>query len=405
MKSKDKVVWLINEYGTIPENGYGGRVFYLAKNLSKAGYIVYYVVSRNHHLLNSGLSNPKHKIIDGVNVVSISSIDYSKSRSVKRIMNWFIFNFQLLFINFIIKNKPHFIFASSPSPFVGIPLVILSKAYSAKSCFDIRDVWPATLEALGNIKESSIAFKVMSWAEHFSIKNAEIISSNLPNLPIRINEVLGKKKKFILLPNGYDETEMLDSQPLSIDFKNNIPKDSLIVGYAGSVGIANALEYFVEAAFKLKTSKVFFIIVGEGEKLNDLKALVKHNELKNILFLPKVPKNQISSVLEIFDICYIGWQNSKLYEYGVAPNKIPEYFISGKPVLHSYSGPGDPVNLAGAGITVPAEDPIAIADAIELFAATSTTELANMGKKGRQFAVNNYCYKSITESLLKEISH
>ena len=73
----------------------------------------------------------------------------------------------MLFINLVIKNKPNFIFASSPSPFVGIPLVILSKIYSAKSCFDIRDVWPATLGAIGNIKESSIALKVMAWAEYF----------------------------------------------------------------------------------------------------------------------------------------------------------------------------------------------------------------------------------------------
>ena len=318
-------------------------------------------------------------------------------------MNWFIFNFQLLFINLVIKNKPNFIFASSPSPFVGIPLVILSKIYSAKSCFDIRDVWPATLGAIGNIKESSIALKVMAWAEYFSLKNAEIISSNLPNLPLRINEVLGKKKKFIWVPNGYDELEMADVKPLRIDFNNYIPKDRFIVGYAGSVGIANAMEYFVEAALKLKDSKVFFIIVGEGEKLNDLKTFTKNKDLHNILFLPKVPKNQIPGVLKMFDICYLGWQDSKLYDYGIAPNKIPEYFISGKPVLHSYSGPGDPVNLAGAGVTVPAEDPTAIADAIKLLEATSDKELANMGEKGRQFAINNYCYKSITEPLAKEI--
>ena len=119
--------------------------------------------------------------------------------------------------------------------------------------------------------------------------------------------------------------------------------------------------------------------------------------------MPKVPKNQIPGVLKMFDICYLGWQDSKLYDYGIAPNKIPEYFISGKPVLHSYSGPGDPVNLAGAGVTVPAEDPTAIADAIKLLEATSDKELANMGEKGRQFAINNYCYKSITEPLAKEI--
>ena len=398
-----KTVWLINEYGTVPENGYGGRIFYLAKNLSEMGFTVYFIVARNHHLLNFGLSNPKSKVVDGVNVISINSLNYSRSTSVKRILNWFIFNFQLLFINLVIKNKPNFILASSPSPFVGIPLIILSRIYSSKSCFDVRDVWPATLTALGNMNESSLAYKVMAWAERFSLKNADTITSNLPNFPSRIKEVLDKQKKFIWLPNGYDYNEMLASVPAEVDFNHLIPNDRFLVGYVGSVGLANALEYFVESALLVKASRVFFLIVGEGEELNELKAFAERVELDNILFLPKIKKNQVSGVIKKLDVCFIGWRVSKLYDYGIAPNKIPEYLISGKPILHSFSGPNDPISLAGAGVTVRAEDPVAIADAIKILEASSVDELANMGARGRQYAIDHYSYESIAQILAKEI--
>jgi glycosyltransferase involved in cell wall biosynthesis len=398
-----KTVWLINEYGTVPENGYGGRIFYLAKNLSEMGFTVYFIVARNHHLLNIGLSNPKSKLVDGVNVISINSLNYSRSTSIKRILNWFIFNFQLLFINLVIKNRPSFILASSPSPFVGIPLIILSKIYSSKSCFDIRDVWPATLTALGNMSESSVAYKVMAWAERFSLKNADTITSNLPNFPLRIDEVLGKQKKFIWLPNGYDHKEMLASASGEVDFNHLIPKNRFLVGYVGSVGLANALEYFVESALLLKASRVFFLIVGEGEKLNELKAFAKRVELENILFLPKIAKNQVSGVMKRLDVCFIGWRVTKLYDYGIAPNKIPEYLISGKPVLHSFSGPNDPISLAGAGVTVRAEDPAAIADAILALEASSVDELEAMGARGRKYAISHYSYESIAQKLAEEI--
>tara|TARA_B110000211_G_scaffold218346_1_gene263064 strand:- start:965 stop:2173 length:1209 start_codon:yes stop_codon:yes gene_type:complete len=398
-----KTVWLVNEYGSTPESGYAGRIFYIAKYLSRMGFTVYFIVARDHHLLNVGRSNPKAALVDGVNVVSINVLNYSRARSWKRILNWFIFGIQLCFINLVIKNKPDFVFTSSPSLFVGIPLVFFSKIYKSKSCFDVRDVWPATLSALGNISESSVAFRILAWFERFALINTDIISSNLPNFPLRIEEVLGHQKEFIWLPNGYDPEEMIDIPSVEGHLSDLIPKDKFLVGYVGSVGIANALEYLVESARLIKTIRVCILIVGEGEKLNELKAYVQTEGLKNIVFLPKIAKAQVPSVMRKLDVCFIGWRVTKLYDYGISPNKIPEYLMSGKPVLHSFSGPNDPISLAGAGVTVRAEDPVAIADAIEALEQSSLEERENMGMRGRQYAVSHYNYEEIAEKLAKEI--
>lgn len=398
-----KTIWLVNEYGSIPESGYAGRIFYMAKYLSRMGFAVYFIVARDHHLLNVGRSNPKARLVDGVNVVSINVLNYSRARSWKRILNWFIFGIQLFFINRVINNKPDFFFASSPSPFVGIPLVFLSKIYKSKSCFDVRDVWPATLSALGNLSESSVAFRMLAWAERFALINTDIISSNLPNFPLRIEEVLGRQKEFIWLPNGYDPEEMIDIQSTEGSLVDLIPKDKFLVGYVGSVGIANALEYLVESARFIKTTRVCILIVGEGEKLNELKAYVQTEGLKNVVFLPKIAKTLVPSVMRKLDVCFIGWRVTKLYDYGISPNKIPEYLISGKPVLHSFSGPNDPISAAGAGVTVRAEDPVAIADAIEALEQSSSQERESMGMRGRQYAVSHYNYEAIAARLAKEI--
>lgn len=399
-----KTFWFINQYGTVPENGYGGRVFYLAKYFAKMGFQVYYIVARNHHLLNRGKSNPRAQIIDGVNVVSIPTFPFTRSRSIIRVLNWFLFNSLLLLVKFRIKDRPHFIFASSPSPLVGVALITLSKRFFSISCFDVRDVWPMTLKALGNVKETSILFKMMAWCESFSMKNADILSSNLPNFSKRISEIPADTGKFLWVPNGYDHDEMLPVQYPGSIYRHLIPKDRFVIGYVGSVGLANALEYFVESAYILRDhDDLMFLIIGEGEKLNELKEFAEKRGMTNILFLPKIKKDQVASVIEMLDVCYLGWRASNLYQYGISPNKIPEYFILGKPVLHSFSGPIDPVALAGAGITVPAEDANAISDSIVSLKNFSRNDLNKMGAMGKRYATANYNYENISRVLLEKI--
>ena len=130
---------------------------------------------------------------------------------------------------------------------------------------------------------------------------------------------------------------------------------------------------------------------------------VNQENLENVLFLPRVNKSQVSSVIKKLDVCFIGWHDSKLYEYGIAPNKIPEYLIQGKPVLHSFSGANDPIALADAGISVPAEDPIAIADAVSFLKNCSKNDLENMGLRGMQYATDNYNYEVVADLLAQEI--
>ena len=45
-----------------------------------------------------------------------------------------------------------------------------------------------------------MGFRILSWFERFALINTDIIISNLPNFPLRIEEVLGREKEFIWLP-------------------------------------------------------------------------------------------------------------------------------------------------------------------------------------------------------------
>jgi len=73
----------------------------------------------------------------------------------------------------------------------------------------------------------------------------------------------------------------------------------------------------VDAAGLLKDDpRFFFVIVGDGYLKNELEA--KSQSWGNVLFLPKIRKNQVQRMLKHFDACFIGWSDTPLYKHGVS---------------------------------------------------------------------------------------
>jgi glycosyltransferase involved in cell wall biosynthesis len=235
-------------------------------------------------------------------------------------------------------------------------------------------------------------------------KKSDVIISNLPNLNEHLIERNVSSEKFKWIPNGVSIKDSNLDVTLPYVIQAKIPKDKFIVGYAGTVGKANALNYLINASEKIESySDICILIVGNGVERDRLENLVREKKLENVKFIDAVEKKFVASLIARFDVCYIGWKNSSLYRFGIAANKIPEYLLSGKPVLHSYSGSMDPVKISGAGLSIPSESTDAIAEAILKMYHMSKAERDLMGAKGREFALKNYDYKYIGEKLIKVI--
>ena len=63
-------------------------------------------------------------------------------------------------------------------------------------------------------------------------------------------------------------------------------------------------------------------------------------------------------------VLYIGCRKKELYKFGISPNKIFDYMLSEKPIIHSVDAGNDPVADAKAGISVRPENPELIAQAV-----------------------------------------
>lgn len=399
-----KTFWFINQYSSTPETAMGGRHFYIAQELAKKGHQIYVIAGRYSHLLR----NPKQfsgkyfieEITPNFSFVWINLPEYPEAHSKQRVLNWFKFAWALKGLKNSILQKPNVILYSSPSPIGSLAAQYLANFFKVPFIFEVRDIWPLTLIELGGHSVKHPFIRLMQWIEDRSYQKAKFVFSNLFNAVEHMQTRGLNKAKFHWIPNGVSVAEVSAKEPLSVDIFKQLPQDKFIVGYTGTIGVANAIDDLIEAAQLVSHHPdIHFVLVGSGKEKQEMQNKVQDLKLTNISFIDPIPKKQIQSMLEHFDVCYIGWQKNPLYRFGIAPNKLPEYLYAGKPIIHAFSGKGDVVQQANAGITIEAEDPQAIADAVIQLYKLSDFERSVLGNNGHQYVLQHLEYKMIAEKL------
>ena len=400
-----KTFYIINQYASTPETGRAVRHYNLAKELAKRGHKVYLIAaSYNHLLLTPPYLKDDYRIddISGFKFVWIRMPRYAHSHSKIRVLNWFIFAWKILKLSKIISDKANTILYSSPSlvPFLGAYL--LARKLNSKLVWDIRDLWPLTLVELGKISKLHPFILFHQWLENFACRKSDFIISNLPIVYNYLLKKGVKKSSFSWIPNGLSIENFRKKNFLNLKTKKQLPLKKFIIGYAGSLGISNAPKPLLDAVLLTRNDKnIHYVLVGNGGLRKTIEEFILNNKLTNITLLNAIPKNEIPSLLKYFDICYAGFNKSSLYKYGTALNKLPEYFMSGKPILFSINSPYKPVNKAKAGFTVPAEDTKAIVRAIYKLKKMPLIKRKQLGKNGQDYAIKNFDYVKIAKNLEK----
>jgi glycosyltransferase involved in cell wall biosynthesis len=108
-------------------------------------------------------------------------------------------------------------------------------------------------------------------------------------------------------------------------------------------------------------------------------------------------------ILRQFDILYAGGVKSILHSFGTSFNKITDYLLAGKPIIFAVDEPNSIVKKIGCGIQIPAENEIEIIKAITSFAELSNEELTSMGKKGREYALQELNYTTLARKYIEII--
>lgn len=392
-----KTIWVINQFAGKVDSGWGERHYFLSKYWKEKGYNIKIISgSYNHLFINQPICNKTFTIEEVEERITFCWVKIPKynPNSILKFFNMLIYTFKLFFISKSKIDKPDVIIISSMPIFAVIPAYFKAKIYNSLLILEIRDLWPETpihLKGYSKYHPLILALKIF---ERFGYKKSNFIVSLLPNAYKYIDKISKNPKKFKWIPNGLDENVLVNEQlPETIIYK--IPKNKFIIGYAGTLGLANAMEYFFEASLLLNDNiDIHFVIVGDGYLKDEFQKTTKGS--KNITFINKIKKSQVQSILEYFDVCYVGRYNSPLYNYGVSYNKYFDYMLANKVILESSNLIKDPVELSGCGIIVKPESANAIKEGILKLYTMTNEERNRMSLKGYEYVkkFHNFDYLS-----------
>lgn len=398
---------IINHYAGSPDFGMEFRPYYLAKEWIKLGHKVTIIAADFSHLRKQQpliKQNTEQQNIDGINYIFFKTPPY-KGNGKDRVLNMFSFVKQLTQNAKKIANtiNPNIVIASSTYPADIYPAKKIAKISGAKLIFEIHDVWPLTPMELGGFKKYHPFIATLQYFENFAYRHSNAVVSILPNTKQHCLEHKLDSSKWYHIPNGIVVEEWSDTIDVPLNHKELIEnlKNSgkKIIGYVGGHGISNALNILIETAKIIENQNQFaFVLVGDGQEKQNL--LTKAQNLKNVYFLTSIAKKSVPSILKMFDFLYIGWNKSKLYRFGISPNKVFDYMMSAKPIIHSVDAANDDVAIAKCGISVEAENPQAIAQAIIELSNKSENELLELGENGKKYVLQNNDYSILAKKFI-----
>jgi glycosyltransferase involved in cell wall biosynthesis len=402
-------ILLINHYAGSNRHGMEYRPFYLAREWVSLGHQVSIVAASCSHVRTQApriTGDATEEKIEGIRYLWLKTPGY-RANGIGRVANILAFVSQLVRQRAaLIRNgRPDIVIASSTYPLDVIPARRIAQKCAAQLIYEVHDLWPLSPIELGGMSPGHPFIMLMQWAENFAYRNADRVASMLPKAEDHMRRHGLGPDKFAYLPNGIDTAEWqsdLATMPPAhrAALARMKAEGRFIVGYAGAHGLANALHTLLEAAQHVQRASIGFVLVGQGPEKEALQLQARRLGLMNTEFLPPVPKRCMPALLASMDVLYIGLKRTPIFRFGISPNKLMDYMMAGKPVIQAIEAGNDMVVESECGVSVPPEDPAAVAKAVLQLMSVTPADRRAMGMRGRKYVLANHDYRMLAQRFL-----
>lgn len=210
---------------------------------------------------------------------------------------------------------------------------------------------------------SRLVIKTLSWVtillSHKTIAVSDAIKKSTANWPF-------VKNKIIVIKNGVAEPKFLNREEARKELCSRtgkeLPADAFIVGTVAELHKNKGLQYAIEAMAKITPNDptLYYFIIGGGEEMGNLQAIIRDRNIENRVFLLGFTQNA-SRFLTAFDIFVLPSLTEAL---GLV---ILEAGLAGLPVIATNVG-GIPeiIENKQTGLLVPLRDNDSIKESIML---------------------------------------
>lgn len=201
--------------------------------------------------------------------------------------------------------------------------------------FEVGDLWPLIPVEIGAIN-SPLLKSLLFLFEKLCYRNASGLVALSPGIAEYMQSIV-PEKPIEIIPNVADiDFFQQEEKQEALKQKYGI-NNEFVISYTGALGLANHLEYMLEAAEASLPLPVKFLVVGEGAEKERLLKLRSDKSLENVIFLPHTDKKGIKEIHNVSDAIYISFINIKSINTG-SPNKLFDGLASGKLIITNFDG-------------------------------------------------------------------
>jgi glycosyltransferase involved in cell wall biosynthesis len=243
------------------------------------------------------------------------------------------------------------------------------------------------------------ALKVVGWFCNLVYRSVAHIVVLSPGFKQRLTSRGVPDDKLSVIYNWCDE-RALDKASIC---PYHLPTSGFNLAFAGNLGNAQGLEALIEAAHILQNRQIAanFIFIGDGVAKQKAQELVQKLQLNNVYFIPRVPVNQIGSLLLTADALLVHLLDEELFRITI-PSRTQAYLYMGKPILMAVNGDAaDLIISAGAGVLAQPNTPLSIADALIKLTNMEHWKLLEMGANARRYYLEHLSLQSGVKSFIE----
>jgi glycosyltransferase involved in cell wall biosynthesis len=280
------------------------------------------------------------EMMDGVRVVRVWSYITTATGMRARFMDYNSY-VVMAGIASLFVGRVDVLVGTSPQFFTAIGAWIIGMVKRSPWIFELRDIWPESIKAVGEMKNSPRALRWLENIELFLYRRADRIVS----VTHSFRRVLGTRgidtNKIDVVTNGIDVSRFAPRPKDQALLRETGLEGHFVAGYIGTHGMAHALETLLEAAKQLKNlpggQDIKILFLGDGTRKEALKQQALEMELDNVVFIDSVAKDEVVRYWSVLDVSIIHLRKSELFTT-VIPSKLFECMGMGIPVLHGVAG-------------------------------------------------------------------
>lgn len=338
----------------------------------------------------------KRYVIDGIQVIAVNNHYSNYMGFFRRIVAFIGFVLFACFYGLFMK-RPDIVLATSTPLTVAIPALVMKKLRSIPFVFEVRDLWPEAPIQIGAIR-SPLAIALLQALERKTYREASQLVALSPGMAQGIFATGIAEDKVTLIPNCSDlelfACASIDHLPQRLEeYRNRYNlQHKLVILHGGSMGIANGLDYVIDAALLLKRQQredIVFVLTGDGKTRPELEAACRKHALTNVVFTGSVPRKEMPLLFALADLTLTSFKNIPILATN-SPNKFFDSLAAGKPVIVNSNGwTRNIVEQNQIGFYVDPTKPEELAQRL-IEASEGAYDLPAMGKRARQVAEEQY---------------